>query len=64
MNLDQAVEVHKAFTALIEMAAVARADRDAAIIAAHQEGVTAYRIAKALGLAESTIGRIIKRSQP
>jgi IS30 family transposase len=63
VTLEDAVEAHKAFTALKAQAAAAQDARNAAIIKAHQEGVTAYRIAKALGVAESTIGRIIQRSQ-
>jgi hypothetical protein len=35
--------------------------RDTLIIKAHSEGVTAYRLSKALGIAESTVGRIVNR---
>jgi DNA-binding NarL/FixJ family response regulator len=44
-----------------EKAEGARKKRDALIIQARSDGVTAYRIAKALGLAESTVGRITGR---
>ena len=36
--------------------------RDKAIRDARKEGVTAYRISKALGIAESTVGRIVSRA--
>jgi len=36
--------------------------RDKAIRDAHNEGVTAYRISKSLGIAESTVGRIVNRA--
>lgn len=60
MSLNEAVEAHQALTALEAKADKAREARNAAVIAAHENGETAYRIAKALDLAESTIGRIIK----
>jgi DNA-binding NarL/FixJ family response regulator len=41
-------------------AADARSERDALVREASAAGITAYRIAKRLGVAESTIGRILK----
>lgn len=62
-SLEVARHAHNSFVGLTKLASEMRASRDESIIEAHKEGVTAYRIAKALGIAESTIGRIIKRSQ-
>jgi DNA-binding NarL/FixJ family response regulator len=39
----------------------AREKRDALILEAHAQGKSAYRIAMALGVAESTVGRIIEK---
>lgn len=38
----------------------ARSRRNAAILAASKAGISAYKIAKTLGIAESTVGRLLK----
>lgn len=63
MRLDRVVEAHKAVTTLEAQLAQAKEDRNRAIIEESEAGVSNYSIAKALGIAESTVGRIIKRSQ-
>ena len=57
------VAAHKAVTTLEAQLAQAKEVRNRAIIEESEAGVSSYSIAKALGVAESTIGRIIKRSQ-
>jgi hypothetical protein len=44
-----------------QLAGDAQKLRDTLIIKAHSEGVTAYRLSKALGIAESTVGRIVNK---
>lgn len=62
MNRDDLTEMHEHLLDLERQVEEVRARRDELIVLANEGGMTAYRIAKALGLAESTVGRIIAKS--
>lgn len=53
--------VHQRYLDKQRDADIERGSRDALISLAVQEGVTPYRIAKALDIAESTVARIVER---
>jgi hypothetical protein len=57
--LGAALAFHEYVTEYGARAEAARKKRDMLIVMANREGVSAYRISKALGVAESTVGRII-----
>lgn len=59
-HLEQLATAQRAVSAAEKEFVAQRQRRDRLIAAASQEGMTAYKIAKATGLAESTVGRIIK----